>query len=341
MKPATVRTNPISTTLSEKVTEALRQVSQGYDSYALLDFPSHWNIGDSAIWQGEEELLRRLHGKAPRYVSHVRYAVAEIGRTLADGDLIYLHGGGNFGDIWPSYQRYREAILQAYPNHRIVQLPQSLHYRDASGIEVTKRAIASHRDFHLMVRDHKSLDLARANFDCEVMLVPDSAFGIDMRRFGFNPAPKGIGCIFRADQERRPDAVAGAALFGAAGSEDWLHHGALRKKLERAALGAFMVAPPKLTRSLRTQAFNAMARARVAMGLHQIDRHEVLVTDRLHGHIMATLLGKPHVVIDNFYGKIANFIQAFGKDDVTLTAENFTQAHEMAQQLLEQVRKAR
>jgi exopolysaccharide biosynthesis predicted pyruvyltransferase EpsI len=74
------------------------------------------------------------------------------------------------------------------------------------------------------------------------------------------------------------------------------------------------------------------------MGFAQIDRHEVLVTDRLHGHIMATLLGKPHVVIDNFYGKIANFIKAFGKDDVTLSAENFAQAHEMAQQLLEQAR---
>jgi exopolysaccharide biosynthesis predicted pyruvyltransferase EpsI len=338
MIPATDKARALPTALGEKVAQALRAVSQGYDSYGLLDFPSHWNIGDSAIWQGEAEVLRRVHGKAPRYVSHVRYAIEEVGRSLPETALIYLHGGGNFGDIWPAYQRYREAVLQRYPHHRIVQLPQSLHYRDQAGIEVTKRAIAGHRDFHLMVRDHKSFDLASTHFDCEVLLVPDSAFGIDMSGFAFNPAPQGIGCIFRSDQERRPDAASGAALFGTAGSEDWRHHGPIRKNLEKAALGAFMLAPKALTGGLRGRAFDAMARARVTMGLTQIDRHEVLVTDRLHGHIMATLLGKPHVVIDNFYGKIANFIKAFGKDEVTLSAENFAQAHEMAQQLLEQAR---
>lgn len=338
MMPAKDKASALPTALGEKVSQALRVVSQGYDSYGLLDFPSHGNIGDSAIWQGEAELLRRVHGKAPRHVSHVRYAIEEVGRSQPETALIYLHGGGNFGDIWPTYQRYREAILQRYPHHRIVQLPQSLHYRDQAGIEVTKRAIAGHRDFHLMVRDHKSFDLARCHFDCEVSLVPDSAFGIDMSNFAFNPAPKGIGCIFRADQERRPDAASGAALFGAAGSEDWHHHSQIRKNLEKAALAAFMLTPWPLTGGLRRQAFDAMARARVAMGLAQIDRHEVLVTDRLHGHIMATLLGKPHVVIDNFYGKIANFIKAFGKDDITLSAENFGEAHEMAQQLLEQRR---
>jgi pyruvyl transferase EpsO len=341
MTNTTDKTSQLSTALGEKVCQALRTVSKGYENYGLLDFPSHWNIGDSAIWQGEEELLQRVHGKAPRYVSHVRYPIAEIGRCLPESDLIYLHGGGNFGDIWPAYQRYREAVLKRYPNHRIVQLPQSLHYRNQDGIEVTKRAIAGHRDFHLMVRDQKSYDLAQTHFDCEVVLVPDSAFGINMSQFNHNPAPNGIRCIFRGDQERRPDAAAGAALFGPAGTEDWLNHSPLRKKLEKGLAGAFMVAPARLTAPLRIKAFSAMAKARVTMGLHQIDQAEVLVTDRLHGHIMATLLGKPHVVIDNFYGKIANFINAFGKDDVTLSADSYAQAHEMALQLLERTRAAR
>jgi pyruvyl transferase EpsO len=37
----------------------------------------------------------------------------------------------------------------------------------------------------------------------------------------------------------------------------------------------------------------------------------VVVTDRLHGHILALLLGIPHVVLDNSYGKLHHFIRTW------------------------------
>jgi pyruvyl transferase EpsO len=37
-----------------------------------------------------------------------------------------------------------------------------------------------------------------------------------------------------------------------------------------------------------------------------------VITDRLHGHILCTLLGIPHCVIDNSYGKIGGFADAWG-----------------------------
>ena len=95
-----------------------------------------------------------------------------------------------------------------------------------------------------------------------------------------------------------------------------------------------MILPQRLTGHLGGPAFTGFARARVALGFAQIDRHKVLVTDRLHGHIMASLFGKPHVVIDNSYGKISNFIETWGMDNVTLRATDFAEAHEMAQELL-------
>jgi exopolysaccharide biosynthesis predicted pyruvyltransferase EpsI len=38
-----------------------------------------------------------------------------------------------------------------------------------------------------------------------------------------------------------------------------------------------------------------------------ISAGRVVVTDRLHGHILCLLLGLPHVLLDNAYGKISNF----------------------------------
>lgn len=315
---------------------ALAPLAAGRPRYGLLDYPSHWNIGDSAIWAGEAVLLRRLHGRGPDHVSHVRYAPDRPGRHLPEDRLIYLHGGGNFGDVWPAYQTYREAVLAHHPRHRIVQLPQSIHYRDPAAIERSKRAIGAHRDFHLMVRDHESHAFATRHFDCPVILAPDSAFCLVAdHRPAPATAPRGVVALLRDDHEQRPDAAAGRAALLAAGAvaEDWNRHSALRRKAEKLVLGGAMVAPGAPLARLWAQMFDRMAMARVTLGLTQIDRAEIVVTDRLHGHILSSLLGKPHVVIDNFYGKTSRFIAAWGQDDRTHVARDYAEARALLDQM--------
>lgn len=39
-----------------------------------------------------------------------------------------------------------------------------------------------------------------------------------------------------------------------------------------------------------------------------------VVTDRLHGHILSCLLGKPHVLLDNSYGKNGSFFKSWESD---------------------------
>jgi exopolysaccharide biosynthesis predicted pyruvyltransferase EpsI len=50
-----------------------------------------------------------------------------IEATLGPDDPILLHGGGNFGDVWPGFQRFREQVIRESPNRRIIQLPQTIH----------------------------------------------------------------------------------------------------------------------------------------------------------------------------------------------------------------------
>jgi len=37
----------------------------------------------------------------------------------------------------------------------------------------------------------------------------------------------------------------------------------------------------------------------------------VAITDRLHGHILCLLLGIPHVVLPDRYGKLRGFVEAW------------------------------
>ncbi|MEG8022012.1 polysaccharide pyruvyl transferase family protein [Sphingomonas aerolata] len=57
--------------------------------------------------------------------------------------------------------------------------------------------------------------------------------------------------------------------------------------------------------------YERLARARVARGLTLLSRGRQIVTDRLHAHILALLLGIPHVALDNEYGKLSAYIAAW------------------------------
>ena len=318
--------------LADTLAAALAPLAAGRSHYGLLDYPAYWNIGDSAIWAGEIPLLGHLHGRPAAYTSQMRYPPAEPGRLLPRDAVLYLQGGGNFGDIWPRHQLYREAVIARHPHHRIVQLPQSIHYDDPAAVERTRRVIGAHGDFHLMVRDAESAAFAQRMFDCPVILAPDAAFAMDMADCPRATAPQGILALLRADKERRADAAEGRALLAAAGARivDWGGPGKLRRRAEKAFVGLGLVLPFRAAQGLRRAGFDAMAAARVAWGFARIDAAAVLVTDRLHGHILASLLGKPHVVIDNSYGKIGRFIDAWGQDGATWRARDYAEAAEIA-----------
>ncbi|KAJ1562534.1 hypothetical protein HK405_010973 [Cladochytrium tenue] len=49
------------------------------------------------------------------------------------------------------------------------------------------------------------------------------------------------------------------------------------------------------------------AEARTRAGLDFLWRGRLVVTNRLHGHILSMLMGKPHVLLDNLHGKVVNY----------------------------------
>jgi exopolysaccharide biosynthesis predicted pyruvyltransferase EpsI len=49
-------------------------------------------------------------------------------------------------------------------------------------------------------------------------------------------------------------------------------------------------------------------------GIYQILQHQFVITNRLHGHILCTLLGKPHIFLPNSYYKNEGFYQAWTSD---------------------------
>lgn len=320
--------------------EELRQIAENtlasvvpqFDRFALLDFPDHSNVGDSAIWLGETSYFRKIHHKHPNLVtSIIRHPMEETIRNLPDG-LIFLHGGGNFGDVYPTHHEWREEFLRRTKGRPIIQLPQSIYFKDEQRIDETARVIAEHGNFTLLVRDHPSLKLAQERFDCRVELCPDMAFMLGPLERP-NPATVDVFCLMRTDDEQSGyeslDVVRDGGL--SIDVKDWLTEN--KAEIER------LRSPGKLARlkaakwgalpssNYRNFGFHLMATNRLQRGLGMLSSGRWVLTDRLHAHILSLLLGLPHVALDNSYGKLSSFMHAWTSNvENVFTANNVVSA---------------
>lgn len=289
--------------------------------WALLDFPLHANVGDSAIWLGTLELLNDRFGTPPSYVTRHKEFPANLDRILPQGPIL-LHGGGNFGDMWQGFWQNRVAILSRFRHRRIVQMPQSIHFSDLNGeaLRQTRWAIGKHPDFTLLVRDCESLDFARTQFDCPVYLCPDMAFGL--RNLASDTPPEvPILALMREDSERRDDGAAAAILRSGASVTDWATNA--NPPIMNRIVPRLVRTLPQLRAQLMApleEAFRRQAWWHLHRGTRILGQGDVVVTDRLHGHIMCCLMSKRHVVLDNSYGKIARYISAWPDDGLTVCA---------------------
>ena len=303
--------------LRESIVERLKPYT-GAGPFALVDFPNHANVGDSAIWLGELAYFKAMLGSPPAYVCACDSLDADALRRAVPERPIFLHGGGNFGDIWPWHHEFRMSILAEFPDRRVVQLPQTIHFTNAHTLQKTAKAIEEHGSFVLCVRDRRSFDTATSSFACPVHLVPDMAFCIDGIARPVSPTHP-LVLLLRTDSESARRGAAALMLPMGAIVADWLEEDpTLYSKQKRyslmhslPALGLLGVLSKPKQRELL---FRNLAHHRLSRGIHLLSSAEFVITDRLHSHILCVLLGIPHIVFDNSYGKLSTFIDAWTKD---------------------------
>jgi pyruvyl transferase EpsO len=288
--------------LADAIGDALRPLIDPGRPVALLDFPSYANVGDSAIWLGALAALDRLGVSRPAYTCDwATYHRGLLAARVGSGTIL-LSGGGNLGDLWERHQRFRETVIRDFPGNPVVQLPQSIHFRDPGALARARAVFDGHSRLSLLLRDRASLDLARNAFRASAGLCPDLAFALGPLS---RPVPPSLPVCWlaRDDQERRhppSDAVPAPAR------RDWATEPAgIRQGLTR-RLSRWLTTRPghRPLRALVSATYRPLARQRVRRGARLLSEGRVVVTDRLHGHVLALLLGIPHVLLDNSYGKV-------------------------------------
>lgn len=301
--------------LRTEVDRRLVEVLKGSSKVALLDFQDHWNTGDSAIWLGQLATLRRIGVTVVYQCSAHDYDPVLLKQYVGDQPIL-LSGGGNLGDLWLLHQLLRERVINDFPDNPVIQLPQSICFNENDRRDYFGKLLKKHSNFVLMARDLSSYLFARDELGANTILSPDMAFGLDPSWLGSywpQQAPADVMWLKRADKESQ--------TIDLRVPEDWIVCDWLEQQASddqqqwdaAAALGArigqlrwALLEKQQADRALSELAltYERLAELRLQRGLNLLAKGKVILTDRLHAHILALFLNRPSVIMDNSYQKL-------------------------------------
>lgn len=325
--------------LSDRYLSELRNLIPEGSQIALIDFPDHSNVGDSAIWVGELIALKRLRCSIVYVSSYRSYKESILRSRLAPGSTVLIHGGGNFGTIWPECQAHREDVFASLKDYRLVQLPQSIFFGNEASLQHCRHLLSTHPAATLLVRDRPSFEIANSRLRATTSLCPDAAFCLEGHLV--REAPRIDALVLARTDRERASVELGEALRSSGLQYkvvDWVEE--QQTPLLRLSAMLWRRAHGRLTKvpgffAVLFEVWRRCAWQRVRRGAHLLSQGRVVITDRLHAHILCTLLRIPHVVLDNHYGKVGGFIDAWtAASPLVHRAASAQEAVTIARQLL-------
>lgn len=278
-----------------------------------LDYPVHLNFGDLLILRGTEQFFSDCGHTVTARAAYMNFTASRQRHVTRDA-IIVMHGGGNFGDLYPVHQRFREQVVRQFPNNRIVILPQSVYFSSPAAQEQSAEVFRAHQDVVLCLRDHASIHRVGRRFTANTVLMPDMAQQLWQGPDGHSHSTGRTLELMRRDLEMSQDQNAPGL---GADSRDWLDfiprwscriYGRILALHElEGRYGHRLAAQPLWYEYCRR------LHAHMEQQFRDYDR---VVTSRLHGMIFAALLGKPVQYVDNTYGKLTGYAETWFDDSV-------------------------
>ncbi|KAF8249197.1 hypothetical protein K440DRAFT_492397, partial [Wilcoxina mikolae CBS 423.85] len=318
------------------------------------------NKGDAAIWAAQQILLTMLgitSMEACRFLDEgcdlqKFKSVLEAHKPYS---AIIMAGGGNFNDYYHTDHPSRIKMVETFKDTPIRAFPQSIHMETPEMIRLTEEVFGAHKDLQLAARDRKSYEWLEKTFGPEAKavqpmkvkhaLIPDIAF-----MFGNRPdirlnAKKTHQVLILARDDK--EVSAGNSSVVPMG-EGILNLGdkvgnVTYNKLDWEFTKTPGIDAEELVNADGSKTFraaetgkNQRAWAKAMNGFELLATADLVITDRLHGHIMSTIIGVPHILMDSKLKKNLYFHETWTKDcGCTRVADSFDEAMGIARLFFE------
>lgn len=274
---------------------------------AYVDIPMHFNIGDLLIYLGTEKFIENN-----RLDVIYRCGLKANFKKMKEADVIMLHGGGNFGDLYPAHQSFREEIIKKFTDKIIICLPQSIHFDSKEELEKSADVFNKHQNYHFFVRDLESLEIAK-KFTNNAMLMPDMAHSLHPlidKLETYKEIETGRIRLLNMQRKDKESSSDFQGLSICKRSFDWddiidpsnYYLGRIIEKVN------FLF--PDRTVSI----WNRISSNCLFNATNYFLSHDIVYSDRLHGIILSTLLGRKIKLYDNSYGKNTKYYSCWLED---------------------------
>lgn len=252
----------------------------------LIGEPSHGNIGDAAIAIAEHKFLEEQVGihVVSFPAKYVERHTKTYKKLISDDMVILFHGGGFIGTLWPRNLQDLIDCMHLFPNNRIIIMPQTVFFSDDSHGRSVREQL--HQEFKacsrltLCVREGKSYEIVKKWMpEIDVRLMPDMVtylHSYHFPNFKKNTEKKGIICCMRRDVEKSI-------------KEESLHN-LLSVLCERLNTDIIDYTDTVLD----NHGIKAEEREQIVTDkLNQFASYQCVVTDRLHGMVLAAIADTP------------------------------------------------
>lgn len=291
-------------------------------NYVFWGLPYYVNPGDTLIWEGALQMLKKSPHKCLGTCGWNDYKHV----PLSEDTVILVIGGGFFGDVWRKAWDNVMNTITLYPKNPIVILPQSVYYESGEIAKSDAERLSKLEKLTICTRDQQSFEYAKKTFTNPVMLVPDLAFHCNLKK---------LKCFSRKQTDRilylkRKDKELPSGITDILGKNvdqrDWpMMFG--ESSLCLRMVGRLISECSKIS--------NVSIRDKFVTWLYKYGNRNVIIRDavrfvspyktvyttRLHVMVLSFLLGKEVHILDNSYGKISGCYYTWLQDVDTISVD--------------------
>lgn len=257
----------------------------------IFGSPHHGNLGDQAIVVAEYKFLK---DNCPEYeiididISIYYKHIKIIKRYINDSEIIFLHGGGNFGNQYIFDENIRRNVIENFPNNKIMLFPQTMYFTNNENgkmeLEKSKKIYGAHSNLILVAREEVSFKLMKENFkNNTIILTPDIVLYLDKSKKELNRS----GALFclRSDVESKLSEVEKKEIL----------------ELLRANYNNVKITDTTVKQLIRKDEREYILNSK----FDEFRNAELVITDRIHGMVFAAITATPCIALSNYNQKVS------------------------------------
>lgn len=272
-------------------------ISKKKKRFFIFDIPLYANLGDQAIIEAEKKFLKDNFPKTKiieisSYLLDRTFLFNIIKSNIKPSDILFTTGGGSLDDrAYRVVERFN-LIISSFKNNKIIMFPQTIDFsKTEKGKKLFKEMInicSEHHNLVIAAREKYSFEIMKKHFlKNEIILVPDIVLYLSVNTGSIRKNEALV--VLRHDQEKKINAQEENLIY------QYLEKiNSSYKKIDTVLM--------KNGKKRKMYRFNRKFYLRKMFFV--FSNSKIVITDRLHGMIFATITNTPAIVLSNSNHKV-------------------------------------